>query len=172
MALISPAGVATARNRNVIWVDAIADITAPTVAELTSPATSIDFSCWLNADWDGPSGDQSKETDERWCGNKFESMGDIEYTVAQLKYVVDPQATDAEGANRLSAFLTEGKRGFLVMRRGKGMDKPVVAGDKVDIYTVELGKPMPAPTASNEKLKDQQSVAVTGQVETRVTVVA
>lgn len=172
MAVIAPAGVSTSQRRNIIWVDAIADIDAPTVAELTSPTTSIDFSCWLNADWDGPSGEQSKETDERWCGKKFESMGDIEYSVAELVYVVDPQATDQQGANRLSAFLSEGKRGFIVMRRGKLMDQAVAAGDKVDIYSVELGKAMPFPTASNEKLKDRQAIAVTGDVRTNVTVAA
>ena len=172
MAVISPAGVSTSRNRNILWVDAIADLKAPTVAELTSALASLDFSCWLNSDWDGPSGEQSKETDERWCGNKFENMGDIEYSVAELVYIVDPQAIDQQGVNRIRAILTEGKRGYLVMRRGKNMDAPIAAGDVIDIYTVELGKPMPFPTASNEKLKDRQAVAVTGQVETNVKVVA
>ena len=172
MPVISPAGIATARRRNLIWVDVIADIKAPTVAELTSATTSLDISCYLDADWDGPAGEQSKETDERWCGNKFENMGDIEYTVSNLRYVVDPQATDVQGINRIRAFLSEGKVGYLVMRRGKLMDDPIVAGDYVDIYSVELGKSMPAATASNEKLKNVQAVAVTGQVETDIRVVA
>lgn len=172
MPVYSPAGVPSSRNRNVIWADAIADITSPKVSELSSTTTSIDFSCWLNADWDGPGAEQSKDTDERWCGNKFETMGDVEWTMGDLQYVVDPQSTDTQGTNRLAAFLAEGKRGYLVMRRGKSMDAPVAAGDVVDIYTCHLGASVPASTASNEPLKNNQSVAVVGEVKQNVTVAA
>lgn len=172
MAVLSPAGVPSSRNRNIIWVDAIADINAPKVTELTSALASLDFSCWLNADWDGPGAEQSKDTDERWCGNKFETMGDVEYSMAELVYVVDPQATDQQGTNRAKVMLANGKRGFMVMRRGKDMNATPAAGDKVDIYTVQLGVSMPASTASNEPLKNRQAVAVVGEVKLDVTVVA
>lgn len=172
MAIYSPAGVPSSRNRNILWVDAIENIDAPTAAELTSALASLDFSCWLNADWDGPGAEQSKDTDERWCGNKFETMGDVEYSMAELVYVVDPQATDTQGTNRILAMLTEGKRGFLVMRRGKAMDSPITAGDKVDIYTVQLGVSVAMQTASNEPLKNRQAVAVVGNVRQNVAVAA
>lgn len=172
MAVISPAGVPSSRNRNIIWVDAIANVNSPTVAELTSTTATLDFSCWLNADWDGPGAEQAKDTDERWCGNKFESMGDVTYTMAELVYVVDPQAMDTQGTNRITAILTEGKRGFMVMRRGKSMNSAIAAGDKVDIYTVQLGVPVAAQTASNEPLKNRQAVAVVGEVKQNVTVAA
>ena len=108
MAIYNPAGVASARNRNAIWVDAIANEQAPKLTEVTSLTASLDISCWLNVDWDGFSAEQNKEADERWCGTKFESMGDVEYTVGDLVYVVDPQATTSDGTARASAILTEG----------------------------------------------------------------
>ena len=172
MAIYSPAGVSSSRNRNAIWADAIADVEAPKVSELTSALAALDISCWLNVDWEGFSAEQTKESDERWCGNKFESMGEVEYTVGDLVYVVDPQATATDGTARASAFLTEGKRGFLAIRRGKSMDAPIVAGDKVDILACQLGAPVPDRTGKNEPLRDRQAVAVIGQVARNVTVVA
>lgn len=172
MAVYAPAGVPTSGNRNVWWVDAIADTASPKVTELTSTTTAIDFSCFLPADWDGPSAEQDKDTDERWCGKKFEQMGDVTYTISELQYVVDPQAVDQQGTNRLMAFLTPNKRGYLVMRRGKSMDAPVVAGDKVDVYTVQLGVSIAMPTPSNESLKNRQGIAVVGDVQTNVAVAA
>ena len=171
MAVLSPAGVPSSRNRNIIWVDAIADINAPKVTELTSALASLDFSCWLNADWDGPGAEQSKDTDERWCGNKFETMGDVEYSMAELVYVVDPQATTSDGTARAAAILTEGKRGFLVIRRGKGMDLPLAVGDKVDVLACQLGAPVPDRTGKNEPLRDRQAVAVIGSVARNVALV-
>lgn len=172
MAIYSPAGVASSRNRNAIWADALADASAPTTAELTSTTASLDFSCWLNVDWEGFSATQNKETDERWCGQKFESMGDVEYTVGDLRYVVDPQATATDGTARASAFLTEGKRGYLVMRRGKNMDADIAVGDKVDVLFCQLGAPVPDQTGKNEPLRDRQAIAVVGDVQRNVTVVA
>lgn len=172
MAIYSPAGVASARNRNAIWVDAIADPNSPKVAELTSATASLDISCWLNVDWDGFSAEQNKEADERWCGTKFESMGDVEYTVGDLVYVVDPQSTATDGTARAAAILTEGKRGFLAIRRGKAMDSPVVAGDKFDILACQLGAPVPDKTGKNEPLRDRQAVAVIGTVARNVAAVA
>lgn len=172
MAIYSPSGVSSSRNRNAIWVDALADVNAPKSAELTSTTAALDISCWLNSDWEGFSAEQSKESDERWCGNKFESMGEVEYTVGDLEYVVDPQSAQSTGTGRASAFLTEGKRGFLVIRRGKSMDAPIVAGDKVDILACQLGAPVPAKTGKNEPLRDRQAVAVVGQVARNVAVAA
>ena len=172
MAIYSPAGVASSRNRNAIWVDAISDVHSPKVAEVTSTTAALDISCWLNSDWDGFSAEQSKESDERWCGNKFESMGEVEYTVGDLVYVVDPQAATTDGTARASAFLTEGKRGFLVVRRGKSMDAPIIAGDKVDVLACQLGAPVPDKTGKNEPLRDRQAVAVIGQVARNVPIAA
>ena len=172
MAIYSPAGVPSSKNRNAIWVDAIAVPESPTVAELTSSTAALDISCWLNSDWESFSATQNKETDERWCGNKFESMGDVEYTVGDLVYVVDPQATDTTGTGRASAFLTEGKRGWLVIRRGKNMDLPVIAGDKVDLLFCHLGAPVPDQTGKNEPLRDRQAVAVVGNVLRGISVAA
>ena len=172
MAVYSPTGVASSRNRNAIWCDAIADIHNPTVAELTSELASLDISCWLNSDWDGPSASQNKETDERWCGNKYESMGDVEWSMGDLVYVDDPQATDSQGTGRARLILTEGKRGYIVMRLGVNMDTPIAARQKVDIYSVQLGAGVPAATAKNEPLRRTQAVAVIGNVAQGVTVVA
>ena len=172
MAIYNPAGVASARNRNAIWVDAIANEQAPKLTEVTSLTASLDISCWLNVDWDGFSAEQNKEADERWCGTKFESMGDVEYTVGDLVYVVDPQATTSAGTTRTSAILTEGKRGFLVIRRGKGMDLPLAVGDKVDVLACQLGAPVPDRTGKNEPLRDRQAVAVIGSVARNVALVA
>ena len=172
MAVYSPRGVSSSRNRNTIWADAIADIHSPTVAELTSTLTTLDISCWLNADWDGPSASQNKETDERWCGNKFETMGDVEWSMGDLVYVDDPQATDTQGTGRARVMLTEGKVGFIVMRLGVHMDTPIQAGQKVDIYSVQLGAGVPAATAKNEPLRRNQAVAVIGEVAQGVTIAA
>lgn len=99
-------------------------------------------------------------------------MGDVEYTVGDLVYVVDPQATTSDGTARAAAILTEGKRGFLVIRRGKGMDLPLAVGDKVDVLACQLGAPVPDRTGKNEPLRDRQAVAVIGSVARNVALVA
>lgn len=172
MAVYNPSGVASARNRNAWWVDAIADVQVPKLTEVTSAVAALDISCWLNVDWEGFSATQNKEADERWCGTKFESMGDVEYTVGDLVYVVDPQATTTTGTAQASAILTEGKRGFLVIRRGKGMDTALAVGDKVDVLACQLGAAVPDQTGKNEPLRDRQAVAVIGTVARNVAMVA
>lgn len=172
MAVYSPSGVASSKNRNVIFVKAIADIHHPSVAELTSDLASLDLSCALNVDWGGPSASQNKEADERWCGLKYEALGDVEWSMDDLSYVYDPQATDTQGNGRAEAFLGEGETMFMVMRLGMNMNTDVAAGHKVDVYTIQIGTPYPAATAKNEPLRLQQAVAIVGEVARRVTVVA
>lgn len=171
MPVLQPAGVASWKHQNVWWADAIANPQAPSLTEVTSQTAALDLSCFIDASWESFSADQSKESDERWCGVKFESLSDVEYTVGDMIYVVDPQNPESD-TNRAAAILTEGKRGFLVFRRGKHMDTALAVGDYVDVLAVQLGTATPQQAEKGAPLKARQTVAVVGSVARNVKMAA
>lgn len=171
MAVLQPAGIASWKHQNVWWADAIADVQAPTLAEVTSQTAAIDLSCFIDAAWGAFSAEQGKESDERWCGVKFESLSEVEYTIDDLIYVTDPQNPTSD-TGRASVMLAEGKRGFLIFRRGIHMDTPLKVGDVVDILAAQLGAATPEKAEKGAPIKNRQTVAVVGAVARGVKIAA
>ena len=163
MAVLQPAGVASWKHQNVWFTTTIANVKAPSLVEVLSPTAGLDLSCFIDAAWGAFSAEQGKEADERWCGVKFESLSEVEYTVDELVYVTDPQ-NPLSDTSRASAILAEGQRGFLVFRRGVHMDTELKVGDVVDILAVQLGAATPEKAEKGAPIKNRQTVAVVGSV--------
>lgn len=152
-----PPGVKSKGNIGVWWVDTIADISAPKVAELTSATAAMFIACYLT-EHKPPALDQGTETDERFCtATVFETFGDEKWTFDKLKFVVDPQnpTSDTEKAYKM---LTEYKRGYLVYRWGKQSTEPLAQGDIVNIHPVQLGRAVETPAEGNKPMVAEQTI--------------
>lgn len=131
-----PDGIDT-RGRAALWaVPAIADLNAPTVAELSA---GFPIHCAIY-NW-SPQGDQAATEDNRYCTrNSTESQGRVKTTIEPLVYVYDPQnPDDATGPYAHYGKLAEGSKWFLVDRRGLDYEDDLAAAQVVDIYPVSAG---------------------------------
>lgn len=172
LTLVEPTGIGVAGRVNLYWVPAIADPTAPKLAELNA---GVNLSKIVYA-WD-PNGSQA--TQERWrYGSESggTSLGSVKYDPAELEYDYDPQAPDQPtGEYSHYAKLTPGLGGWLVDRRGLAVGSPLDASQVVDLYPAKLGvRVRVAAVASNEgeTLHVRQKVAVTGDVRQDVKIAA
>ena len=120
MATIPP-GVSSDGMTRVWFVPALADTSAPTVAEITA---GFDITCYLTTDGFKVGGSQEKGEDARLCSPQvFETAGRFKPTVEPLVYVFDPQdPTNTSLANAAYKELTMGRKGYLVYRMGMAFD--------------------------------------------------
>lgn len=138
MVVYNPPGVSTLGNETLLWVPAIAVLSAATVAELT--ATNV-----LNVSFAvrgfTPGGDQGTSTDIR-LGTRvaYENPGRFSPTIDDITYVVDPQAATAAANNKHVELMVEGAIGYLVDIRGINPETWVAtAAQKYTAYPVQLG---------------------------------
>lgn len=170
---LDPPGIDAAGKGGLYFVPAIADIEAPTVAELNA---GINLSCLIYG-WN-PNGSQGKVERVRYCyTNSAESLGRVTYAPDALEYDYDPQTVgEATGDYAHVAKMAPGTKGFIVDRRGVSPSEEFKAAQVLEIVMpVELGEQMPMvidAKVEGEKLRYQQSVAVVGLVARRVTIAA
>jgi hypothetical protein len=158
MSATFPTGVAANGNVKVVWVNTIADPTAPTATELNA-AGGMDLSCVLTGISTGYSQETSEDT--RLCSTQvFQSPGAITYTVEDLEYIVTPQDDSPTGENKAAIQLTPGENGFLVMRWGALYSAAFAADDVVDVYPGSLGGSAKI-YERNAKIRARQGLIVT-----------
>lgn len=130
-------GVSSQGNETVIFVPALASVTAPTVVELTG-ASALNLGYALRGF--APASDQGTSDDIRLASTQtFENPGRVKKTIDDLTYVYDPQAAAAAPMNKHYDALKLGVKGYLVDRRGVPATTAVTIGQKVDIYPIQLG---------------------------------
>lgn len=170
MATIPP-GVSSDGMTRVWFVPALADTSAPTVAEITA---GFDITCYLTTDGFKVGGSQEKGEDARLCSPQvFETAGRFKPTVEPLVYVFDPQdPTNTSLANAAYKELTMGRKGYLVYRMGMAFDTALASTQKVWIDTVTMGAQLPLPPEANGKFKITQEVITSGNRVRDVTVAA
>lgn len=158
-------------NIKTVLVSAIADPTAPTVAELTG-ASVEDISCYLTKDGFALTVDQATITDERLCSTQvFGKPGTKTYGLTLTG--IDNTNSEFEATdNVLVDTLVEGASMFLVRRRGKAFDEPIEAGDKVTVIPFDVGVKQDVAPESNSVIRSTWTQFVSGDVETDVAVVA
>lgn len=165
-----PPGIDAAGRSKLVFVRTIADLSAPTVAEIRS---GTELSCALYAFV--PASEQSTLERTKYCYTQTrQTLGRVTTTIEALEYDYNPQDLSAAGYGYYAA-LEPGVSGYIVDRRG--LDVPVDwAEDQiVDIYPITLGvrtRIAVDATAEGEKLRTKQAVAVTGQVRLDVQVAA
>lgn len=132
-------------NWRVAFTPAVADISAPTVAELNAGTE-------LAADWITPDGlniaPSTEGRDTSTLGSTYTTMraGRRSFENSITFYRADPPAADT--AYDLLTFRAEG---FLVVRRSQPNETAWTVGDDVEVYPVECGEAQlstPAPNAT------------------------
>lgn len=172
MAVTIPPGVSADGMVRVLWVPAILDTTAPSIAEL-SAIGALDLTCYLTFDGFAPTAADTTYTDDRLCLKVvLEDIGTATWTIDNLTYIWAPQGLVADVSQKAYIALVPGSVGFFVVRLGMDVETPWAAAQKVDIYPVKLGTQVPQPPERNSKLKIKQKPAVNGPVQRDVALVA
>lgn len=164
MTVVIPASVTAVGNVKVAFVPALANTSAPTVAELTATG-AVDISCFLMPDWGGVTADQNKGQDRRFCSKEaFDRLGTVTRSVADIVYTYLPQAVGTDPANKAYTTLVQGTNGFLVIRYGLDVSVAFTAAQKVDVLPVTLGVQTKAVAGSDEfaPLTVTQGMGATG----------
>lgn len=166
-----PPGIDAAGNSKIVFVKAIANLSAPTVAEIKA---GTDLSCALYSFV--PSTEQSTVTRTKYCYKQAtESLGRATTTIEAIEYDYNPQKLDDQAYGYYTA-LTPGTSGWIVDRRGLDAKSVDFSGDQVvDIYPVTLGarsRVAVDSSAEGEKLRTRQAVAVSGEPLLDVKIVA
>jgi hypothetical protein len=163
-----PAAVTTNGTMLALFVETLADYTAPTVAELTAGSV-IDLTCYLTGDGLGTETTENNVEDPRLCSKQvYEQRGDFTNTM-ELTYVMNPGSPSNDEA-RLG--LPPGTVGYVVLRWARDHETAIAAGHEVDVYPVEMGEQRKQTPARNAVHRIMQKPFVVGEVARDVAVVA
>lgn len=143
----------------VLFVPAIAAITAPKVAELTA-AAALNMSCILYEF--EVTLDQAAIEKPKYCSVTMPTRpGTAKYSISDITYDYDPQNITSADPYKHYAALAPGTQGYLVDRRGLLPSVAPAAAQIVDVYPVVLGARQRVkidPTAEGESLRVTQKV--------------
>lgn len=151
MVAIDPASEKAFGKEKWVFVPTIADITAPTVAEVTG-ASTLDVSCFLFDTTDKPSKNTNTVTKtRRICTTvQYQQIGTTTYSGGELVYALQTQAAAASDGKKAWEKFPEGTTGYLVRRLGIDYDTDLAAGQYVDVFPIELGPGMPTTVGDGE----------------------
>lgn len=168
MTMPIPASVSTNGTVRAVFLATVADITSPTLTEIGA-ASALDFSCYATGD--GVSAETSEQNieDARLCSKAvYEAPGDRTDTL-EITYVFNPLVPTSDEA-RLE--LTEGRKGYILLRWAVDTETAFGAGDIGDLYPVTLGAQRKNNPTRNSVHKITQKCFVTGAVQKDVVVAA
>lgn len=154
--MTEPASVISDGMVKVVFVTSIADPDAPNALELNDP-TGLDLSCYLTDTGWAPAMSEDTVTDPRLCSTETFTRPGRNQTTIPLVYVYNP-ADPAQDEARIT--LVNRATGFLAARWGVDHETPFAAGDIVDIYPVQLGKPNKQGATANTPLTIMQTAFV------------
>ncbi|EFQ84712.1 hypothetical protein HMPREF0063_10053 [Aeromicrobium marinum DSM 15272] len=141
---IFPAGITSRGNVKLQFVTTIADLDAPSLAEITA-VSSLDISCMLaDAGWK-PSITQNKgDAKRRICskaGRKI--LGETMYELSDLLYSNNPQGAAASDGVKAAEKLVPNTSGIIVERLAlDSIDTDWAVGQFVNLWPVNLGEQM------------------------------
>lgn len=158
-------------NEKVLLVPAIANTAAPTVAELTAPGV-VDISCYLTGDGWSPSLSEQVISDERKCSKQTYEQPGRSQRGLDVTYIDNTNSPNAATDNKAKETLVPGVAQYVVVRRGKDFESPIVAADKVSVSPIKPGQYNELPGAANEVLKVSQKLFITGKHQVSVPVAA
>lgn len=159
-------GVAADGNGLVLFVPAIADPSAPTVAELTASGVEA-LTYGLAPDgFDHQTTVATITTGRYTLAQALELDGVITDTL-EVKYVWEGTSSDV-----VRTILAPGTEGFIVKRLAVANDEAIAAGQLVTVIPVKASIQRDVPPAANTELMKIQKLNVTGAVERDVAVVA
>lgn len=152
-------------NDSWAFIPAVADITAPKIAEVNA-SSGFNFSCNIFGEQDGFSQSTDKVKLPRLnCETEtYEVSGETSVSMADAMLAWDPQGASASVGKKAWESMPDLAKGFLVRRQGKVATSDFAAGDFVDIVPVQLGKKMPGKTGNGADgvYAFMQSISITG----------
>ncbi len=123
---------------SVVLVKDIADLSAPTLAEINA-TTSINVSCFLYGAAVGTKTTNKVEAPRKLCTrNQYQQRGLSNVEVGDLSYSHLPQAPLTDPSNKAKQVLVDGSRWHMLVRSGLAGESAFEADDLVDIWRVEL----------------------------------
>ncbi|MFR9796138.1 hypothetical protein ACL02U_09580 [Streptomyces sp. MS06] len=147
----------------VYWVSAIADISAPTVAELDAGS---DFTLRITPDGLGIPA-ETADVDNSSLGSTFTTM-------RAGRRSFSPEVTfkrgDTAGDDLPWSTLTYQTQGYLVVRRVLAYTTAWTAGQEVEVYPVECGERNSIPPAPNEVAKFTSPMKLRAEPDTSAVV--
>lgn len=156
-------------NVRAVLAPAVADVNAPTAAELTA---GIDISCYLTGDGLAIAVDQQSITDERLCSTStFEKRGRKTHSV-DVTYIDNTNSVAHAAFNEAREALDEGSVHYLVTRRNLPYETAFADSQLVRVYPVEAGFPAEVPGEANSVTRTTSKLFVTGDPGIDVAVTA
>jgi hypothetical protein len=133
------------------FVTAIADMTAPTAAEVNA-GTGLNISCYLLAEQEGVTSNAEKVRLARLLceTTTTEGLGEQTFSLADIQGVFDPQAASGADGKKAWEKFKDGASGYLVRRQAVvATTGDAVAGQFVDVFKVDVGQAVPGKTAND-----------------------
>jgi hypothetical protein len=162
--LVPPPALDQKGNTVIWWVPTIADVSAPTAAEIgASGAKRLTYS--FTPDGWGFQGAQDTVDDDRLTIPQPLSSLDTNKVSLDLKYV------DSDQAGSAAMVLTAGLSGYFVERRKVPNATLIAAAQKVRVIPCSLGIQNPGPLDGNGKFTIVQKTSINGVVGQPVAVV-
>lgn len=172
---IKPALKRAQGNDSWLWVPAIADQTAPTLAEVNA-AAGFNLSCSLFSDQEGVSASTDKVTlPQLLCETEtYQVNGATSYTAPDFTVSFDPQAASGADGKKAWEAMDDNASGFLVQRKGVTATDDLAAGQFVNVYPAQLGVKVPTKTGTGAEAvyAFTVGVSVTGQPSPNVAIAA
>lgn len=149
-------------NVKVVLATALADPSAPTVAELEA---AVDISCYLTPDGFAFAQEQAVITDDRLCSTQtFNKGGRKSYTLTLTG--IDNTNSDNEAQyNEFVDTLVEGSSLVAVARYGIPYEEPYAAGQTVRVIPIDVGAKTELAPEANSVLRATVNTFVSGPSE-------
>lgn len=147
---IKPALTRAYGNESWVFVPTIANVTAPTIAEINA-ASGMNISCVLFGDQESVSATTEKvQLPRRMCETEVaESNGATSWTFPDLLYQFDPQAAPGSDGKKAKETLIAGSDGYLVQRLGVTSTDDFAATQRVNVFPVELAAQVVVKTSND-----------------------
>ncbi|GAA6124172.1 hypothetical protein BPY_22800 [Bifidobacterium psychraerophilum] len=161
MAFEDPAPAYIESDVKTVFTPAIANISAPTVAELTA-AAATELSKWIVADGWKPTRSQD------FVDHAVEGVGSVGKIPGRKSFdntevqIYDNVNGGETTPNVAAETLTEGKEGYFVRRRSTAVaaSSPFKAGDVVSVYRVTIGAKDPVAHSGNDLMQSVVSFGI------------
>lgn len=163
-----PASVGTNGTIRAVFVASLASQTAPKLTEVAA-VSSLDFSCYATGDGINRETNEQNVEDPRLCSKAvYEQPGDTTDTM-EITYVFNPTSA---GDDEAHLELTEGRKGFVILRYAVDSSAAWAIGNIVDVVPCTLGVQRKNNPTRNSVHKITQKCFVTGKVQRDVLMVA
>lgn len=141
----------TSNGKDTFWfVPAVASKTAPTALEVNA-VTGLNISCYLWADYEGPTGSTGKVTLPRLLCEltQYEANDVTTYSLSDISFAFAPQAIAGSDGKKAWEKFKSGADGFLIRRQGirSDLDVAVTVAQFVDVIPVSIAEAFPGKTS-------------------------